>query len=182
MYHMLHKCSIWNVAKVFFEDPENEFSLAEIGRKCGLAHTSVLLHLKTLENEELIIKIKKKIGKRLYPFYKANRSVEIYKHYKFISVLDGIFKSNLIEYIKTECMPDCIVLFGSCAIGEDDKSSDIDIYVQSKEKSLNLSSCEKVIGRKIELHFREDFNKYAKELKNNIINGIILYGYLDVFK
>ena len=45
-----------------------------------------------------------------------------------------------------------------------------------------IKNYEKLIGRKIQLHFKEDFNKYAKELKNNIINGIVLVGYLEVFK
>ena len=182
MYYMLQKCTTWNIAKVFFEDPELEFSLAEIKRRTELAATSLLLHLKVLLNEGIIKRTKKQAGKRSYPLYTANQTGVKYKHYKKLSNLDSIETSDLVEYIKNNCIPDCIVLFGSYARGEDNKKSDIDLYVQSKEKSILMAKYEKILKRKIQLHFKEDFDKYPKELKNNIINGILLSGFLEAFK
>ena len=40
---------------------------------------------------------------------------------------------------------------------------------------------EKKLNRKINIFFSDNFNKLSKELRNNIINGIILKGYLKVF-
>ncbi|MCD6464256.1 nucleotidyltransferase domain-containing protein [Candidatus Woesearchaeota archaeon] len=74
-----------------------------------------------------------------------------------------------------------IVLFGSCARGEDIETSDIDLFVQAKEKALSLTKYENLLNRKISLFFKQNFLKLSNELKNNIINGIVLKGYLKVF-
>lgn len=179
---MLQKCTIYQIAGIFFDEPETEFSLAEIKRRSGKAATSVLIHLKELTKDGIILKASKKAGKRQYPIYKSNQINLSYKNYKQFFNLDMLKRSNLIEFIKNQCFPDCIILFGSFAKGEDVNTSDIDLYIQSKEKKLNLEKYEKFLGRKIQLHFKEDFNQYAKELKNNIINGIVLSGYLEIFK
>lgn len=182
MFYMLQKCTIYAIAGIFFDEPETEFSLAEIKRRSGKAATSVILHLNELIKEGVIIKTSKKAGKRQYPLYKSNQNNTTYVHYKKIFNIDILNKSGLIDFLKDQCFPECIVLFGSYAKGEDTKTSDIDLYIQSKEKNIELKKYEKSLGRKIQLHFREDFNKYAKELKNNIINGTILSGYLEAFK
>ena len=181
MLYMLQKCTIFKIAKVFFDDPEREFSLAEIKRSANIAPTSIIIHLKELIKNGIVCKKDKVSGKRTYPFYKANFENENYKWYKFIYNLEILKKSRILEYIQDNCMPNCIIFFGSYVKAEDTKESDVDIYVQSKEKLLNLKKYERFINRKIQLHFKEDFNKYPKELKNNIINGIKLSGYLGFF-
>ena len=89
--------------------------------------------------------------------------------------------TGLIEHIDNSCFPKVIILFGSASMGEDTENSDIDIYVNSKAKKLNLEKYEKALKRKVNILFEEDFNKINKELKNNIINGTIMEGYLEVF-
>lgn len=74
------------------------------------------------------------------------------------------------------------MLFGSYLRGEDIEDSDIDIFVEAKKQNINLSIFEKKLKRKIQILFNEKFNTYSKELKNNITNGIILKGYLEVFR
>ena len=88
-------------------------------------------------------------------------------------------ESGLIEYLEEKLFPKVIVLFGSYRKGEDMIDSDIDLFVECKKEELNLSLFEKKLKRKIQLHFKEDFNSFPKELKNNIINGIVLYGFLE---
>ncbi len=75
-------------------------------------------------------------------------------------------------------MPDCVVLFGSAARGEDTKNSDVDLYLQSGEKDIDLSEFEERLKRRIQLHYNPEFSSYPEELKNNIINGIVIHGYL----
>jgi predicted nucleotidyltransferase len=77
-------------------------------------------------------------------------------------------------------MPDAIILFGSASKGEDIKGSDIDLYVQCNEKKLELSKYEKKLNRKINLFFEKNFDKLSSELKQNIINGDKLKGFLKV--
>ena len=45
----------------------------------------------------------------------------------------------------------------------------------------DLERFEKSLNRKISLHFSDNFNKLPKELRNNIINGVRLAGYLEAF-
>jgi predicted nucleotidyltransferase len=78
-------------------------------------------------------------------------------------------------------MPGCIVLFGSYLRGEDTEESDIDLFVEADKKEIRLERFEGLLKRKIELHFRRDFGKISKELKNNIINGLVMQGYLEAF-
>src|SRR3989344_4808251 len=81
-----------------------------------------------------------------------------------------------------------IVLFGSFAKGEDAEKSDIDLLViTSAKKELNLDIFDKKLGRKIQLFLFsekeiEKMKESNKELLNSLINGIILYGFFEVFK
>ena len=135
-----------------------------------------------LKKTGLIIETLEKKGGRKYPIYKANRDNKIYKKYKIIYNLTSIFESNLTEFIEKKLMPKSIVEFGSHRRGEDTEKSDIDIFVECKREGLNLAEFEKRLGRKIELHYKENFTSYPKELKNNIINGIVLSGFLEGYK
>ena len=78
-------------------------------------------------------------------------------------------------------MPQVIILFGSASKGEDLKESDIDLFIQSKEVKINLKPYENKLNKKINIFFNENFNNLSEELKDNIINGTILKGYLKVF-
>ena len=90
-------------------------------------------------------------------------------------------QSGLISYIYDSCLPNVIILFGSASKGEDLDESDIDLFVLSREKKLDFTKYEKLLNREIALFFEENFSKLSPELKNNILNGIILKGYLKVF-
>lgn len=179
---MLQKDNRNKVLSIFFEDPLPEgigFQLREISRKIKVAPPSVKNYLIELEKENLIIKSKHRIYG--YPVYLANRDNENFKFLKKVENITRIKESNLLEHLNEKFMPEVIILFGSCANGEDIKNSDIDLFIQAKEEKLDLSKFEKLLNRKINLFFNNDFNKLSKELKNNIINGVILKGYLKVF-
>ena len=82
--------------------------------------------------------------------------------------------------------PKAIVLFGSFRRGEDFSTSDIDIAIETDEteeyKTVGLrilSNFEKEIGRKIQLHLFNQKNVDA-HVFNNIANGIVLSGFLEV--
>ncbi|MCZ7357101.1 MAG: nucleotidyltransferase domain-containing protein [Candidatus Methanoperedens sp.] len=179
---MLQKYNKWKVLKVFFENPNPEgagFQLREIGRITKLATTSVKRYLNELVNEELIIISKHRI--HAYPVYRANLDSEKFRFLKKIDTIMTLKDSGLIEFLESKCMPDVIILFGSASRGEDTIESDIDLYMLCKERKMDLQDFEKRIKRKISLFFSKDFVELSNELKNNIINGIILKGYLKVF-
>lgn len=177
---MLQTCTIWKVAGVFFNEPTRYHYLIEISKKVKKAHTSVKKHLETLKKAGIITETTEKKGKRTFPLYQANLDNKEYRHYKKIRNLEKI--NDLAQFLNDELMPKNIILFGSYARGEDIENSDIDLFLECKERKINLKRFEKLLNKKIQLHFKANFNEYSNELKNNIINGIVLKGYLGAIK
>lgn len=173
---MIQNYNRYRVLQLYFDSPRKEFQLREMSRMLKLGLPSVRNHIKALEKEKFV----KKVKVVAYSFYKADINSR-FKLYKITNALIRIFESGLISYINDKCMPDTIILFGSASRGEDIEESDIDIFVQSPEKKLDLEKYEKVLNRKIVPFFEEKFSKLSKELRNNIINGIKLSGYLKIF-
>ena len=174
---MIQNYSRYRILQEFFDSPRKDFQMRELSRRAKLAQTSVINHLKELLKEQLIIKEKKGI----YPTFKANRDDEMFKLYKKNDLLLRMRQTGLVGFIYDSCLPDAVMLFGSASKGEDLEESDIDLYVQAREKKLNLQKYEKLLNRKITLFFKENFSELGNELKNNIINGIVITGYLKVF-
>lgn len=178
---MLQNYSTWKVARVFFDEPTKQHYLREISKRSGLAHTSVKNHLKKLKDFGIIKEEELERGERTYPVYKRLEN-EIYKLCKKLDLQYRLEVSGLIDYIQEEVYPDCIVLFGSAARGEDIEGSDIDLYVQGRGSDMDLSPYEESFNRDVQLHFKEELGSYPDELKNNIANGIVVYGYMEVYR
>ena len=176
---MIQKSSMDKTAEVFFINPTKKHYLMDISRSIGLAHTSVRRNLDKLVKWGLITESIEKKGDRKFPLYLANLDNKNFKKYKTIYNISSVLQSKLIEFIEEKLMPKTIVLFGSYQRGEDIEKSDIDLFVECKKEELVTSSFEKKLGRKIELHFNDNFKSYSKELKNNIINGTVLSGFLE---
>ena len=96
--------------------------------------------------------------------------------------MNCILESGLVELIEEKLTPKSLVLFGSYCRGEDDETSDIDLFLECKREGISADKFQQKLGRKIELHFSENFSLLPKELKNNIANGIVLSGFLEVYK
>lgn len=176
---MLQKSSMSGVLEVFFRSPHKEHYLTDISRNIHVAHTSVKKNLQKLVKAGIVQELIEKRGGRRFPLYKANTENKDFKRFKFIYNISSLLESNLIDFIAEKLMPKSIVLFGSYRRGEDTKESDIDLFIECKKEELDLRVFETKLGRKIELHFKEKFNSYPVELKNNIINGIVLRGFLE---
>lgn len=168
--------------EVFFVSPTKSHYLMGISRKVGIAHTSVKKSLLRLVQLGLVEERIERKGSRKFPVYVARREENAFRRQKKVYNFSSILESGVLEYLEEKLTPKAIVLFGSYRRGEDDESSDIDIFVECKEEPVNLTKFENKLGRKIELHFKEDFTTYSKELKNNIINGIVLSGFLEGYR
>jgi len=167
------------VAGIFCGDPLREFLLRELSRKTGLSTTAARKALDGLVRAGLVIP--KPSGHGNYPTYSANRNDERFRRFAKARTIALLSESGLAEYLFDECQPSAIVLFGSASRGEDVAGSDLDLFVQAKERKLELGKFEKALGRKTQLLFEPDFANIGKELRNNIINGNIIRGYLKVF-
>ncbi len=179
---MLQKSSMEQTVAFFFTYPTKGHSLMEISAAIGIAHTSVKQNLMALLKEGFIIETIEKKGKRKFPLYNAERNAKKFQQQKMIHNLSILLDSLLIDFLEDKLAPKAIVLFGSYRGGEDIETSDIDIFVECKQEDIDLKQFEKKLKRRIEPHFNEDFSSYPKELKNNIINGIVLRGFLEGYK
>lgn len=168
MYMIIQKCSLWKIASIFFIEPTKVHFIKEISKKVNPAPTSIRIHLQTLLEEGIIEKTE------FEPFngYKARRENEEFIFEKKIANLILIKSSGLIEGLK-EKYPKSIILFGSYDKGEDIETSDIDLFIDSKEFKIDLKKFEEILKRKVHLIFKEQGNK---SLLGSINSGTILFG------
>lgn len=170
---MFKKNNRYKLLKVFLDQPLEEFRLRELSRESKISPASVLNYLKAFENERLI----NKYEKRGIPFYRAERDSEKFVLYKKLGIMYELEGSGLIEYLWQELCPEAIILYGSYAKGESTESSDIDIFIIGKEKEIDIYKFEENLGKEVHLMFDDNVENIPKELKNNLINGIVLRGY-----
>ena len=92
-----------------------------------------------------------------------------------------IHESGLADHLE-ESFPGCaIILFGSYSMGEDTVSSDIDIAViGSKEKKIDPETYERLLERDININHYQELSAIKKNLRENIINGIVLSGHVEL--
>lgn len=175
---MLENYNKYKLLKIFLDNPTESFRLRELSRLSKISPPSVMNYLREFENQEII----KKYKKRDIPFYKAIRENEKFILYKKLSIIYELNVSGLVEYLWDKLSPEAIILYGSYAKGESIENSDIDLFIIGKEKKLNLEKFEKKLGKGIHLMFEDSPKNIPKELKNNLINGIVLKGYFKVIK
>ncbi len=166
----------YKILELFIEFPSKDFSVRGIARNLKLSHATVLKYIANLEKFGFI----KKKEATLYPTYFANTENQKYKFYKRNWLVFKINESGLIEFIQKQALPSTIILFGSGAKAVFTEKSDIDIFVEANETKLDLTKYEKKLDHKINLLFEQNINNLSKELRNNIINGVILYGFIKI--
>jgi len=157
----------------FFNQPMSKFGVRELSRKTKLDTKTVMKYLNQAIKNKIIIKNK---VKDKFPKYEANRLSINYRFEKSSLLVKKILRTNLIEHIQDKTKAPTIILFGSVAKGTYHKKSDIDIFVQSNYKKLDLFKYEVKLDRKINIFFEKFPKKIDKALKGNIISGIILSG------
>jgi|SRR3989344_781052 len=173
------------VLEVLFREPEIEFSLSELAKKAKVAKPHIGKILKDLKKLELITIVELSKIWRI----KANQNNINYKKCKIIYNLNLIYQSGLIEFLNEQYNnPKAIILFGSFRYGEDYSKSDIDIAIEMDDDNeyqvirlKSLFEFETLLGRIIQLHL---FNRNNIDIHvfNNVANGIVLQGFLEVKK
>jgi len=100
--------------------------------------------------------------------------------------LEKIRESNIIENLEKNYDLPVIVLFGGYSSAMDDATSDVDLCLISNiKKEFSTEKYEKKLNRKVSIHkFNKTSWKKTKKsnpnLINNICNGIVLSGELEV--
>jgi len=152
-----------------------KLSQREIAQILKVSPTAIANSIKGLK--ELIILEKTKT----INFISLNRDNSLVIELKRTENLKNIYLSGLSPYLEQELRGSTIILFGSYSRGEDALNSDIDIAViERKDKLLHLEQYEKMLNRKINIQFYNSWKEIQPHLKNNILNGIILYGSVEL--
>lgn len=170
-----------SIMEYFFINPNAKLRVREIERTLKAPLPSVIRYCRELQKDNILTAVK--TGK--VTFYTGNWGSEKYHLEKKIYNLRKIYESGIIEYIRQELSNPPIVLFGSFAKGEDTEESDIDLYIETpSKKEIKLGEFEKFLKRKIQIfRNKNNLNEISNHhLANNIINGIKLNNYLEVFK
>jgi len=174
---MLEKNNNYRVLKIFLDCPMGEFGLREISRKIGLALPSVKKYLLDLEREGLV-EIRERKGS---PIYVAKMDSVRFRFYESLFMEYELFESGVIDFIWNKLCPEAIIFYGSFAKGEAIESSDVDLFAIGKKSKIDLDKYEKILGKKIHLMV-DEIGNIPKELKNNLVNGIVMRGYFKILK
>ena len=154
-----------------------KFSQREIAKLLKVSPTAVSKSIKRL-NEKNLARIEKT---KTINFISFNRDEKRAIELKRAENLENIYLSGLSDYLHQALAGSTIILFGSYSIGEDTNTSDIDIaIIGKKDKILELEKYEKILNRKINVNFYNSLKEIHRHLKNNILNGIILHGSVEL--
>ena len=162
----------------FFINPTAKLRVREIEKRLKLPLPSVIRYCKELKEEDILTTIK--TGNVV--FYTGNRGSENFLLEKKLFNIKSLYVSGLIEFLKIELSNPVILVFGSYSKGEDIENSDIDLYIETpSKKEINLDKFEKILERKIQSFRHKSISEIRnKELADNIINGIVLNGFIEV--
>jgi len=168
------------IIEYFFVNPTAKLRVREIERALKLPLPSIIRYCKDLEKEKILSIVK--TGSVI--FYTADRTSEKFLLEKKLFNIKQVYESGTLEYLRRELSNPTIVLFGSYAKGEDTEESDIDLYLETpSKKEVNMDKFEKILKRKIQILRHKNLKDIQNpHLANNIINGVLLNGFVEVFK
>ncbi len=200
---LYNETGILRCMKVFFQLPEKEFTLSDLASEAQVAKQNikkiaVLLHSQGLIDID-------KWGKRIWRI-KARQEEWKFLKARLVYNISQLYERGFVEVIeKIFDRPRVISVFGSYRYGNDISTSDIDIAIETsfiKEYSIMntedlrklipasrdhiemLKNLEEAFGRQFQFHLfnRKDFHKegFRNNVFNGIVNGIVLYGFLDI--
>lgn len=167
------------VKEYFLQNPTSKLRVRQIEKLLKVPIPSVIRYAKELEQEGIL----QRLEIAGVHFYHADRaSAQFILEKKHLN-LRSLYHSGLVDFLRKEYGNPTIIIFGSYAKGEDIETSDIDIFTETSRKEIKrLEPFEKRLGKKIQLFTARKLAEIPnKNLANNIINGIIINGFIEVF-
>ena len=167
------------ILRFLFIKAGRSFNARTVAKALEVSPPAISKALPGLEKENFIIVTKDKESKRLA--IELNRDQPAIIELKRVDNLRQLYESGLINFLQHSCPGTTIILFGSYAHGEDTVTSDIDVAVMGiKAKQRDVAAYEKILEREIIINYYSSFQKIAKHLLNNILNGITLKGAVEL--
>lgn len=159
--------------------------IRKLARKTGLNPNTISNIVSKLEAENLVEKDKDEETNRV--LISISRSNKARMRHTFYNI-ELLYDSGLITALEDHFSLPTIFLFGSMAKAENHSDSDIDLFIISDEKkAFDTVPFEKKLGHPIQLfvHTPSEFEKLCEsspQLINNVLNGMRLTGYVEVFR
>ena len=166
---------IFEVLKIFFEEPSKEFNVREVARILKVSPATASKELKELSKRNFL----KERKERIFILYKANLESDDYRDLKTYYNLRKLRESGLIDALNRFYLKPTIVLFGSASKGLDTETSDFDLVIISEktEEFSDIKKYEKKINKGLQLLVVKNIKELRNEhLINNVLNGIVIQG------
>jgi predicted nucleotidyltransferase len=171
----------FRILTVFFGEPYREFHLREIAKVAEVSSSTAKRYLDFYEANGFLIRE----SKANLALFRAN--VENIS-FRFMKIALFLFKARpLTDFLSEAYSGSSIVLYGSCARGEDGPESDMDLLVVGRRvEKMDLTRYEDMLGRKINLLIFEprEWEEKAEEdrafYERVLVDGIVLQGTLPV--
>jgi len=171
------------VLLVFFNEPYREFHLREVARSAEVGSATAKRFLDFYVEEDFL-QMQRKANLALF---KANVENPAFRYMKVGYLITKV--RSLMDYLEEVYPNSSVVLYGSCARGEDDPKSDIDLLVISRKKGkAELGTFERRLRRKITLlvYAPDEWDEKARKdrafYERILIDGITMKGNLPVVR
>ena len=179
----IHKLKLTNlqqeILRLFFVKAGISLNQRQIANFLEVSQPAVMKALPGLEKENLI-KIKQDKETKRWSI-ELNREHHKVMQLKRVDNLKLIYETGFADFLEKEFAGAAIILFGSYSRGEDIINSDIDIaIIGRKEKETDMEKYEKELERKININFYDSLKNIQKHLKENLCNGIMLAGGVEL--
>ena len=152
---------------------------SQLAKLLKVSPTAIANALALLDKEGLVkIDKSREMTLNIVSLNRDSRKVMLLKRAENLGL---IYENGLAEFLEDN-FPGCtIILFGSYSRGDDTEKSDVDIAViGSKQKDLDMSIFGKKLDREIIINFYPSFKDIKKDLKENLCNGIVLAGGIEL--
>lgn len=171
----------FRILVVFFDEPYREFHLREVAEIADVSPSTAKRFLDFYEVNGFLIK-ERKANLALFRADVENNSLRLMKTALFL------FKARpLTDFLTEVYAGSSVVLYGSCARGEDGPESDVDmLIVGRKAEKIDLTRYEGMLGRRINtiVFDPQEWEEKAEEdrafYERVLVDGIVLHGTLPV--
>jgi len=159
----------------FFEDCYRRINVREYAKLMSISPPTASKALDSYYSESLLSKEKFRNYIMFYANKDSRQFIDLSRIYWSIKL------KELMDIIEKSLAAPMIVLFGSLSKAETKQDSDIDLAVFAHKKNLDIGEFEKKLRRKIEIFWFSSLKDIKnRELANNIINGYVLKGHLQL--
>ena len=167
------------ILNVLFAKVGRDLNQNQISKILKVSPPAVMKALPRLREQDLALIVQDKETKRWSIRLNTDNPEAI--QLKQLNNIQQLRESGLSAFLEEKFAGATIILFGSYSKGEDTINSDIDLAVIGrKPKQVDLTKFEKLLERKININFYNAFGSINKHLKENLLNGIVLAGGIEL--